>query len=670
MSKKIQLRHPFLLEAQIRADSFDEKENTIDIIFSTGARGLRVPFLADPYYEELSLEPNDVRLEWFNSGKAPMLDSHDRFSTGSIVGYIKENSAKVDGKLGTAKVVLDDSDISKPIVQKVRNKTIKNVSIGYRIYKMEKIGEVDDVPIMRVKDWEPLESSFVSIPFDKGAGVMGRELNEPYECEIINNENKIGVKTMSDENKKVEKKAEETQVETRSAPEPQKETAKAHSVDVEAERKDAADKAVVGERKRIADIQEVCRKANLEDTVASNFIKDGLSIDQARERALDMIAERSNKDQTQSVQDIKVGKDISTESRIEGMSEAILWRSNSAINKLTEVGKPYCRMKLMDMARMCCEANNINTRMLTNDDIAHRAFNSTSDFPLLLANSLNKSLRAGYEATPNTYMPFVTPRPLSDFKTVSSLQAGPAPALLEIGESGEIKSGTITEGQEQYALLSFGRKIKLTRKLIINDDIGFVSTIPFKMGRKVLDLELDQFWSLITTPQTMADGKALFHADHKNLGTLTTAPSIATLGEIMELCREQVDIDGVTKIGLIAQYLVVASADEAAARQLTVAVQGSTHSPATTATVNPWLGQFTAVVEPRLTVLSGSQPHYGFASAAMTPMAEMGYLEGQETGPITSSYVDNETKGVTFDIIRDVVFHVVDYRGFVKIPGA
>jgi hypothetical protein len=98
MSKQIML--PLALcQVLVRADSFNEDANTIDVTFTTGAIVQRETWREGRFDEELIVSPQAVRLDRLNKG-APFLDSHNRYSLGGILGAVVRGSARIaDGKV-------------------------------------------------------------------------------------------------------------------------------------------------------------------------------------------------------------------------------------------------------------------------------------------------------------------------------------------------------------------------------------------------------------------------------------------------------------------------------------------------------------------------------------------------------------------------------------------
>lgn len=172
--------------AEIRASSFNEAENTVDIIWTTGASVRRYSYYDDVYYNEI-LEVSDdaVLLDRLNAG-APFLNTHDSSELKSVIGAVVPGTARIENGIGLATIRLSRADADADIVQKIKDGIIRNISVGYRILAVEKSGgqngEDED---WRVTKWEPLELSAVPIPADPGAQVRGQKQGVISPCEFV-----------------------------------------------------------------------------------------------------------------------------------------------------------------------------------------------------------------------------------------------------------------------------------------------------------------------------------------------------------------------------------------------------------------------------------------------------------------------------------------------------
>ncbi len=155
-------------DAELRADTFNEADYTMDVCWTTGSTGRRMSWVDGPYDEELIVSGNAVRLGRLNAG-APLLNAHSDYSCNDVIGAVVPGSARIAGSEGLAKVQLSRAAGDADIVQKIRDRIIRNTSVGYVRHQIEKIEKEGAVPLWRVVDWEPYELSAVPMGFDAGA---------------------------------------------------------------------------------------------------------------------------------------------------------------------------------------------------------------------------------------------------------------------------------------------------------------------------------------------------------------------------------------------------------------------------------------------------------------------------------------------------------------------
>lgn len=171
-------------DAELRADSFNEADFTLDVCWTTGATGRRYSWSDGAYDEELVVSANAVRLERLNAG-APLLNAHSSWDCSSVIGVAVSGSARIVGGEGIARVQLSRAPGDADIVQKIRDKIIRNTSVGYVRHAIEKKERDGAVPLWRVTDWEPYELSAVPIGFDAGSQFRGAEKSQVlYPCRV------------------------------------------------------------------------------------------------------------------------------------------------------------------------------------------------------------------------------------------------------------------------------------------------------------------------------------------------------------------------------------------------------------------------------------------------------------------------------------------------------
>jgi len=352
----------------------------------------------------------------------------------------------------------------------------------------------------------------------------------------------------------------------------------------------------------------------------------------------------------------------------EGAFNALLHRANPSAHRLEGAAVQFRGMDLMDMARDSVERAGHRTRGMSKQEIAIKALQSTSDFPAILGNTVNRSLRAGYDAAPRTFLPFSRQATLPDFKEISRVQLGGAPSLKRVVEGGEYEQGSIGEGAEKYRVHKYGRIVALTWETIVNDDLDALSRIPFAFGASASDLESDLVYAILTNNPNMADGVSLFHATHGNLGTAAKLadaldPSKANpLAAMRKAMRLQKGIEG-RYITVNPQFLIVPpSLEEVALKATNAAIVAAKGVDLNVTGVT-----LTPIVEPRLE--DGSAiAWFGAASPGVIDTIEYAYLEGHE-GVFTETKQGFEVDGVQVKCRHVFGAKAIDHRGFFMNAG-
>jgi phage major head subunit gpT-like protein len=348
-----------------------------------------------------------------------------------------------------------------------------------------------------------------------------------------------------------------------------------------------------------------------------------------------------------------------------GIENALLHRLAPEYFKLSDVGKQYRGLSIMDIGGVYLRARGQRTTNMSKSELAERmlqraGLHSTSDFPSLLADVANKTLRAAYEAAPQTWRDLAQVVSLTDFKPSRMLQIGDAPALDEILEHGEFTSGTIAEAKETVQLKTYGKIFGITRTALINDDLNAFAQVPAAFGRKAADKQSDLAWAQITSNPTMGDTVALFHATHGNLSGSADAISVASIGAGRTAMRLQKGIDGVTPLNLSPTRLIVPAALETLADQFVSTALLANQS----SVVNPFAGRLQVVSEPRLDANSATA-WYLAAAQAQAPALYFVTLDGNE-GPDVRQEEGFVMDGLRFRCRLDVAFKAADFRALYK----
>ncbi|MFD2105869.1 prohead protease/major capsid protein fusion protein [Tabrizicola soli] len=546
---------------------------------------------------------------------------------------------------------------------------IRNVSVGYSIERVKVVepaakGEVEQRIVER---WTPLEVSFVTVPADPRAQVRAAD-QASYPVEIVDTrmqkEASMPESTTTvagDVPASTETRQQPFMAPANPAPTAARMPEPAPAPDTEA----IATRAREAERDRVSTIYDLTGRLNLERSFAEDLVKRGVTIDESRRLILDQVAAKSDETRTFPHVSVPLGGRDDRITRRDAVANALLHRYSPTLFPLEDAARQYRGMTLLELARESLGDAGVNTRGLSRDEVATRALHSTSDFPEILSAVTNKTLRQAYDAYPRTFALFCRQVLATDFKSMHRVQLGEAPQLLEVGESGEFKRGTLGESKESYRVKTYGRVVAITRQVLINDDLDAFTRIPAMYGNSIAQLESDVVWGIITANPAMADGNALFHATHKNLAGTGAALDVASVGAARAAMALQTGLDKKTVLNIRPAFLIVPAALELKAEQLVA----QNLVPADSAKVVPQsIRTLSPISEPRLDAASATS-WYLAASPNQIDTIEYAYLEGQQ-GAYIETRNGFDVDGVEIKCRLDFGAKAIDWRGLYKNPGA
>lgn len=620
--------------AQIVPSSLNEEARTVDVVWTTGARVLRQSW-DGPYIEELIVSREAVDLQRLNAG-APLLNGHrDGNDVLKVLGNVVKGSAQIANGEGTARVRFDEADdeIAEKAFRKVKRGIVSGVSVGYAVLRIERTKElVDGIPVYRVTKWEPLELSLAPIQADLGSHVRGNPMP--------------GLQTT-----------------------PEGETHNDNNPDANP----AADPTQI-ERTRAKQIRNLGQRAHLDSSAIDALIDSGVSLEAARSQILETVIARDaaefggggpNIDATRGHWEALEGRGVEDRLR-----DAFAGQVRGGVDRLRDGRSQIVddviqrRTGWHDLARQCLSNAGQRVGFGSPAQMLKRAM-STSDFPALLADVANKSIRRGYENEPASHLLWVRTSPVPDFKAQHRPILGAAPDLEPVLEGGEYTHGSLDEDSTSYRVGKLGKIISLTWEAMVNDDTRAFLDVASRMGGAALRAEGDAVYSLFAenaaAGPTMQDEQVLFHSDHANLTSAGTFDA-ALLAAGRVLLRKQTGVGGGI-LSLQPRGLVVPAELEHAA-ELLLAAATRIVSQTQEAATPKWLTGLTLVVEPRLP----ANAVYLTADPVQIDSCELGRLEEHMNGPTVE-----EEREFDRDVFRWKVRHVfgakfLDWRGIVKMP--
>lgn len=492
-----------------------------------------------------------------------VLDSHRTASVRDTLGRVR--SIALEGASVVAVLELTAAEDAAPVLQRIADGTVSGVSIGYRVTGWTET----NTPQGRVKNptgWRITEVTLTSNPADPAARLRHQEESPMPEV-----------------------------IETRTAEE--------------------------AETQRRTEIRGLVRSAGLAPDVADQLIDQNADMTAAKAAVFDALEERR-----------RTAPVIRTHVAQNDDPAVIMQRQSEALHVRMVGGEPapevrqYLGESLLDMARGSLSRAGVSTRGMTPDETFTRAAeHTTSDFPNLVSNAMNKTALASYQAAASPLKTLGRQRSLSNFKTATSIRLGEMGRLEELTESGEITATSRAENGETMKLATYARGLSVSRQLMIDDDLGMLGDMTAAFGEAAAQTEADILVGLITSNPNLSDGTAVFDASRGNLASSGVALGEAGVQDELDAARKAMrttkGLDGKTLINVTPKYLLVGPDSESDAERLLSSIY-----PATTDDVNVYASKLTLLVEPRLE----GPAWYIFADPSRLAAFQYGYLSSAQ----------------------------------------
>lgn len=418
--------------------------------------------------------------------------------------------------------------------------------------------------------------------------------------------------------------------------------------------------AVAAERTRVAEITTLCRDFEMDPT---EHITGGATVDQVRAAILEHMKAQN----PPTVSRVENTRDASDKFR-EAASDAILMRAGVAIEKPADGARELRRMSLRDIAVDCLiQAGKTNAHRMDDETLFREAFGGItgqSAFGAILDNTVGKSMQTAYKAANTTYQAWTGRGSNPDFKPTTAYQISEAGDLVEMTESGEFKHDEMQDSKVTKQLLTFGRSFSISRKALVNDDIGIITKLPQAYVRAATRGINRAVYKIIGGNPAIYDGTELFHDNHGNLGT-GAAIGVDSIGEGRKLMRKQKNLRANEVLNIGPRFLITPAALETGAEQFLNSVADP--AGANSGVVNPFRNKLTLVSDAELDVYD-ENAWYLAADPSDIDTIEVTYLNGQES-PVLESAMLFDQLGMKWRIYIDYGITVIDFRGLVKNAG-
>lgn len=707
-------------EVEVRKDTFNEEDRTVEVCWTTGARVKRYSWDEGYYMEELAVDKKSIRLDRFNA--MSLLDTHESFSMDQRLGTVVPGTVRIEGGKGYATIKLSKKQRAEELLQDLRDGHPLPISVGYKIHRYEKSEGADgQLPVLRAIDWEPMELSAVPVPADPEAVSRSEPDGKNSETVLVRQDNNAASPATTKErpmNKreaakkytgdqlealamgaglarsegetdealrarllaaydKEERAAEEAEAARNAATQ----EAARRAAEEDAQRRAAnqqqqqqqtltpqqaaeqARQAVAAEGQRRTDIEAFAATAGLkldDELVRKSLADVNCTMEKFRNAVLDQIVANQGRNPTFPHSETRGMLDAQDTMR-RMVTNAILHQLGVE-TKLEDGAREWRSMGAMEMAREILVARGQSTRGGIHQ-IAERALHTSSDFPIILQAVVRAVLLSRYTGYENTFQLIASREVLPDYREAKVLDIGAAPDLKLKNEHGEFVSGTLRESEEAMKLQRYGRAIGFTHEMLVNDQLGQFMKVVGQWGEKVAKLEGDIMWGAIINNMKLKDGLGLFDAAHKNLAASGTALDLANLKKGRTAIRSQKDIDG-QPIAMNPKYLFTGSNLELDAQTLVAAP----YNPTVAGEVTPQaIKSLVPVYEQRLDLIT-KNAWFLFADAAADRGLHYLHLLGYEQ-PTTNEQIGFRVEGVEFTIAHSFGVGLTDYRFAYMNPG-
>lgn len=293
---------------------------------------------------------------------------------------------------------------------------------------------------------------------------------------------------------------------------------------------------------------------------------------------------------------------------------------------------------------------------------------STHSLDYILSRTVNAILLQAFDYADGGWKKVFKLGSVSDFKTAQRYRLNSDLTYQPLTDGGNIKHGEIED--EAFDVKADTRAIMfaLTRKDVINDDLGALTDLPRQFGYAAAETINQACWKLFMNPANVG-GNAFYYA---SAGTLKTSCALT----LDNLSAARAAFFSKTKksgapLGIPPTLLVVPTSLEDKALMLTKATQlnnGSTSD--TPADYNPQYGRFQVVGVPYLEYASytnySATSWYLLADPNRCAAFEAVFLNGKTAPTVERAETNFDTLGIQYRAYIDFGVCQQDQRGILK----
>lgn len=415
------------------------------------------------------------------------------------------------------------------------------------------------------------------------------------------------------------------------------------------------------ERERSAAILDIAQRAGIVDQAAAAIADAGMTVEAFRARAFDGLVARQT-----PTSHVRVERD-ETETRRLGMEEAVIRSMNprNAPATPTEAARSYTGLSLVALAAERLGERRYPETMAAREDVLRRAMHSTSDFPIILENAVNRSIAASYALAVPTYREWSVREDFNDFRPHITVQTGDFPLTQPVLEGGKFAFGTVGEKKEQVAVAAYAIQVALSRQLLVNDTLGALERVIANYGQSLALTEETVAYSVLQLnsgdgPSLLEGSAAMFTTGRTNKAGTAAAITETSVSVMRAAVLKYKSVDGNLLAPVMPTKLLVSPDKLTEAEKFVSAV-----IPAATANVNIFAGKFSVVTSSQL---SGNR-WWAFVDPSVRANFRYGLLSGYSAPRIRTETPFGQN-GMGVSVEHDFGFGGIDWRAGFTNAGA
>lgn len=302
---------------------------------------------------------------------------------------------------------------------------------------------------------------------------------------------------------------------------------------------------------------------------------------------------------------------------------------------------------------------------------------TSSDFPLLTGDVLDRMMLARYRAFPSPWRQFAKVSTLRDFRTVRRIAVDGAEGRWgDVPEQTEISYTSMSETGYTYSPKKYAKGLQISFEALMNDDLDAFSEAPDRLGRG--GARTVNHFATSLYMDSAGPHASLYTVGNGNIVTSNPVLSVAALNTAFSILGTMVDSDG-EPIVVEEAILVTGPALRVTAQNImnqisvdVVEVGGTSNQ---TVRVNNWIkGNLTHVIDPYIPIVNttnGATCWALFASPSVgRPALEIGFLAGFAEPQLYQKLANTARVGGGVDqMAGDFNTMSTEYKGVVAFGG-